>query len=494
MKMIKLYASHAPGKLRVCLKLIFVFVPALAMCFWGLACTQGADRGVLAVSESNLYPNGSVFTVDIFGDKKRQPRIPAASRDPNHASYDVAVLEFKDDGTYADRSQIKVAVEWIDSIRQYNSNGAIVVLFIHGWHHSSIWNSPTDGDSHFQSFRLLLASLALREAERSWPNGAGGRRVMGIYVGWNGDPRYSILKMIPGLTNLTFWGRYDTAERIGAGEDLRNAIQAITSRTKASIPYGGPGQLILIGHSMGGLMLESALLALIKVANGDMLQSLPEEPANPISIRIGADRVIFPDAVITLNSAADSQIARRIKSTLAKRNVSKQASGVGVKYNPPLAIAVTSTADEATGVWWPRAKPGRSTVGHDATLFTHTLTSDTTTASYKPRLDMLDFGQNYHLLRYPEPSFSATPTMVVDLPVRERKGINDWPEHRRYRLKPKGENYQPELFWNFQVSPELISDHNDIFNSRSGSMILALIQMSGAVASLAQDWDDGFEQ
>lgn len=473
---------------------VFLIVAAVALCFWSLACDRDPYGRAPMKSKSNLYPNGSVFTVDILENKQEQERIPRAIRPPRDLSFDVAVLEFNDDGKYVEQSQLEAVEDWIGSVRRNNDNpnGAIVVLFIHGWHHSAVWNSPTDGDSHFQSFRLLLASLALREAER-----ALSRRVVGIYVGWNGDPKHSpfnLIKWIPGLTKLTFWNRYDTAERIGAGEDLRNAIQTITSRTKEPIYDGGNGQLILAGHSMGGLMLESALLALIEDASTEMLQRLPGEPTNPIAIRIDTDRILFPDAVISLNSAADSQISRRIKSVLAERKVNKEASGAAIRYNPPLAVAVTSTADEATGDWWPRAKPGRRTVGHDASLFTHTVTSDAETRLCIARGDTHDYGQNFHCLRYPEPKSAATPTMVVDLPVREREGLDDWPEHRRYRLHPMGDINEPELFWNFQVPPELIGDHNDIFNSRAASMILALIQMSGAVASLAQDWDDSFEE
>jgi len=470
---------------------IFHFACALALGFSGVACTQEGNGGKPMVTESSLYPNDSVFTVDIAGNKQGQSRIPAASREPNHQSFDVAVLEFKDDGTYVDQSQLEEAERWIHHVRENNLNGAVVVLFIHGWHHNAIWNSPTDGDSHFQSFRLLLASLALREAERYWANNAG-RRVVGIYVGWNGDPRKSLIKEIPGVTNLTFWDRYDTAERIGAGEGLRGAIQAITSRTKESIHDGGPGQLILVGHSMGGLMLESALLTLIEDEGGEMLQNLSEDSASPVAIRIDGNRILFPDAVISLNSAADSQIAKRIKTILGERKVNKEARSGRVQYSPPLAVAITPTADEATGVWWPRGKRGQ-TVGHDESLFTHTVAIEATTTTCQPR-DSIDMGQNFHCLRHPEPSLAATPTMVVDLPVRERNGLDDWPEHRRYRIEPIGNIDEPELFWNFQVSPELIGDHNDIFNSRSASMILALIQMSGAVASLAEDWEDSFEE
>lgn len=89
---------------------------------------------------------------------------------------------------------------------------------------------------------------------------------------------------------------------------------------------------------------------------------------------------------------------------------------------------------------------------------------------------------------------SATPSIGIDLPGRERKGLDDKNvEHTRYELAPVGATDKPHLMWVFQVPPEVIPDHNDIFNSRARELILALIQISGAVASLARDWADSFE-
>ena len=166
-----------------------------------------------------------------------------------------------------------------------------------------------------------------------------------------------------------------------------------------------------------------------------------------------------------------------------------------VQYDPPLIVSVTSVADKATGKIWPMAKPGRRTVGHDATLFTHSVSFSTEGVCCDPRDNPKnnDWGQNFHCLRPPEPPVALTPKMIVDLPLRDREGERDWPEHGRFSLNPIGSFDKSEIFWNFQVPPELISNHNDIFNSRSASMILALIQMSGAVASLAENWQDSFE-
>ena len=65
--------------------------------------------------------------------------------------------------------------------------------------------------------------------------------------------------------------------------------------------------------------------------------------------------------------------------------------------------------------------------------------------------------------------------------------------HDRYTITPRVSPDERRLMWVFQVPGEIIGDHNDIFNSRARSLTLALIQISGAVASLAEDWAHSFE-
>ena len=442
------------------------------------------------MSPADPLSGGSVFTVDIADDRLEEPRIAPQLRPANDQSFDVAVIEFEDDGTFTDPSQLQAATAWIAEVREHNHNGAIVVLFIHGWHHNASWNGPDKGDSHFRAFRRLLASLALRESERYY-GADGGRRVVGLYIGWNGDPD-SWWSRLPLVTHSSFWDRYETAERIGAGDDIREALRQITKKAKDSTVGGTVGQLVFTGHSMGGLILESAMLSLVDDRSGTLLAPTGAASSSPVQTSIRGP-VMFPDAVISLNSAADSEIWKKIKSKLTERGVNKTAAGRDVRYSPPLLVSMTSTADTDTRDWWPRAKRGRFTVGHDATLFTHRLVIENDEVTCDPRQHHIDRGQNFHCLRTPEPSIAATPAIAVDLPIRERKGIQDWPPHRRYRLVPLGSMNEAEIIWNFQVPPQLVKDHNDIFNSRSGSMILALIQISGAVASLAEDWDDTWE-
>jgi hypothetical protein len=60
-------------------------------------------------------------------------------------------------------------------------------------------------------------------------------------------------------------------------------------------------------------------------------------------------------------------------------------------------------------------------------------------------------------------------------------------------LKPRGGQEQSNLVWVFQVPPRISKDHSDIFNPRCSLLMLGLMQISGAVMSLAWDWKDNFE-
>src|SRR5437868_3968686 len=112
---------------------------------------------------------------------------------------------------------LTAATETITAART-NPNGAVVVCFVHGWHHSARWDFSDDsGDAHFAAFRVLR-SLTLRKAERYFTDPAsGGRRVVGVYIGRNGDPTCRWTNA-GALTHVSFWNRYRAAKQIGDGE------------------------------------------------------------------------------------------------------------------------------------------------------------------------------------------------------------------------------------------------------------------------------------
>lgn len=455
---------------------------------------------------SASYPEGSVFTVrSVFADPNRRHEVQPGRSDlpPNDPSFDLAVIQFKDEGQYLDSRQIDAAEDCIREARRSDANGAVVVLFIHGWHHGTHWArtpsvpaSQADGDEHFHAFRLVLESLALRETERYSPAGAGGRRVVGIYVGWNGDPESSWVSGVPVLTHSTFWNRYPVAQAIGSASPFREAVRRVVAATKEAkpVPAEQPeSPLVMIGHSMGALMLQSAFLALLEDARNPLVHRRAGA-AGPVELVQSGNRISLPDLVLSLNSAADSAIAKRTLQVLERQGIAKTAAAGAIRYSPPLLVSVTSTEDTDTKNMWRIAKGfSARTDGHDDALFTHGFVLEKEEVTCAPR-DFLDLGQNWHCLRTPEPAAAATPVIPIDLPAREREGVADTAvPHHRFRIEPLGDMSEPRLMWVFQVPPMLIKDHNDIFNSRARSLILGLVQVSGAVASVAEDWERSFE-
>ena len=424
-------------------------------------------------------------------------------RPPNDQSYDLAVLRFGDNGELIDPQELAAVENSITNARS-NPNGAVVVLFIHGWHHSADWNRGDDsGDDHFQKFRRVLSALMLREAERYFndPNG-GGRRLVGIYVGWNGDPLGSWMTKAGLLTHATFRNRYRVAQRIGDGDPLRDAIRAIVARTKGPL-YDGAGAprtdvpespLVLMGHSMGALMLESAFLALLKAPDEPLIHT-PSAPNSVVSVWRNGQRVSFPDVVIALNSAADSSILHEIRTQLEAQRLAKSVEAGGIKYAPPLLISATSEADNDTKVLWRAANLPwicRRTDGHDPTLMTHTFRLERSASSCPP-LGPLDFGQAWHCVRGKFDQPALTPSLAIDLPTRDRIGDESDLPFARYRLSPLGDRQRAETTWVFQLPEALVPDHNDIFNAKAREMMIGFMQISGAVMSLSQEWANTFE-
>ena len=290
---------------------------------------------------SSLFPQGAVFTV--LASPTPAVSLGRQDNDPNTQSFDLAVIEFNDDGSFVDQRQLDDAADCIVQARRSNDNGALVVVFIHGWHHDASWNWTTDvGDAHFKGFRKLLTMLTLREAERYTNAGEGiGRRVVGILLGWQGDPvwwPWSWLRRTRVSAHFSFKGRYDVAQTIGEREPIRETIRNIVSRTKEPRPHRPESPLVLSGHSMGALILESAFLALLKEPDKPLRRE--PSPRTGIETRWGGELVSFPDLLLALNSAADSAIAKGIIAKLEDTTdrLSKIACADGIRYAPPLQI------------------------------------------------------------------------------------------------------------------------------------------------------------
>lgn len=391
---------------------------------------------------------------------------------PDHevASFDLGILRFDDEGNPVVEDQLEQIVDTIERRQSESPSSAVIVVFYcHGWNHDASWN-----DENLSSVKNLLFSLALRELERS---GGGQRRVIGVYVGWAG-----LLYPNSPRQRLTFWSRYRAAGRIGRSEPFQRTVGTIISRTKE---LNSDSPVVLAGHSLGAMILESGLQSVLAPS------------------RKGESRVPsrFPDLVLLINPAAVAGISKKIRRhiqdrirDIPTRRIASQTTDV----RAPLFIMIASESDRVTQFYF-RAGTLRRTDGNTRRLHTHTFVHHRSPVTCRPRGNY-SFGQHWHALRIPWLEDGLL-TIDIDLPSDGDPLLDRGTNHQRYRLKQRrlrrrGDASQAEEspFWMFRLPRAICDGHNDIFNPRFASLLMALIQLSGATFSLASSPPDAFER
>ena len=190
-------------------------------------------------------------------------------------TYQLAVVEFDDQGRCYDRGQIEKVADRLDEMRERKED-VILLVFVHGWKHNA-----ESSDPNLVSFCDVLARTA--KHERDCADGAP-RPVMGVYVGWRGKSTYGIGDVV---ADTTFWGRQEAAHRVATGS-VRELFGRMRHYRNSRVKRGGPALLVVAGHSFGGMIVFSALA-----------QSLIESASAP------AGKVIpgFADLVVLANPA-----------------------------------------------------------------------------------------------------------------------------------------------------------------------------------------------
>ncbi len=150
---------------------------------------------------------------------------------PNEAKdlYELAVVEFDDQGLFRDRAQMDNALH---ALKRHERN-VDIIMFIHGWHHSAAADDP-----NLNNFQTLLHRLAARNSTR---------HIVGVYVGWRGDTLTT-----PVIQDLTFWDRKNTSIEVGRG-----AVYELIERLRLDGGRIDNSRLITIGHSFGASVLLS---------------------------------------------------------------------------------------------------------------------------------------------------------------------------------------------------------------------------------------------
>jgi hypothetical protein len=96
------------------------------------------------------------------------------------APYQLAIVEFDDQGRCYDRGQMDAVAQRLDALAPENAlqgQDVILVTFVHGWKHDA-----RSDDDNLSNFRLLLNRILDHEKRTTAP-GAEARPVLGVFVG-----------------------------------------------------------------------------------------------------------------------------------------------------------------------------------------------------------------------------------------------------------------------------------------------------------------------
>lgn len=243
--------------------------------------------------------------------------------------YSIAIVELDDQGVMWDVRQLEWMLAHLQGVVEAHPDGTIVEIFIHGWKQDAQWRQ--DGKGRLAQFRNDLESIAARTAAGGDFDSVPG--IVGIYIGWRGRSF-----TIPGLENTTFWNRRVAAHR-AASVDL---LEILIKVTQLAGSYKDV-KMVMMGHSMGGLILEKALTPAIVTST---LSKAASTEAVPIEI----------DLVVSANPATSALDAHRLIEFFKRNNAQLIMMDENGRIEPargPLIISLNSEADLVNRISFP---------------------------------------------------------------------------------------------------------------------------------------------
>ena len=357
--------------------------------------------------------------------------------------YQLAFIEFGEQGSYQDTTQLQNAIELIKG-----TSKPLVITYVHGWHHNA-------GSADVDKFSALLSRLSNAPLIRD-----NGFHVVGVFLGWRGE-----LDTVPVIRQLSFYNRKAAAERIASNFDCFDAIAAMSEAARKF--HGAGGQYtILLGHSFGGLIVERAVAHAINAemhGHADIDRSLPA------------------DLILTVNPASDSILTRQMIAALYSRKT---------ENSRPFLVSITSTGDSATGAIFPIGTslaattkafnevppPGSNTrleserrfytttPGHNELLINH-VTEKLPKTIPSTGLPALEMNLSHNL---------TGEVFTLDGP---KKTLELW------HIKQVGNVDVP--YWDVKVDPSIIKNHGDLWNERAEAMMAAIFRMTNPMLNRA---------
>lgn len=235
-------------------------------------------------------------------------------------TYQLAIVEFDDQGRCYCRQQMDDVADRVDAMRTGRED-AILLVFVHGWKHNAETNDP-----NLMSFCDVLARTAKHETDSA--TGAP-RPVMGVYVGWRGKSTYG---MGDAVADTTFWGRQEAGHRVATGS-VRELFGRLRHYRNSRLKDHGSALLVIAGHSFGGMIVFSALA-----------QSLIQSASTPVGKVIPG----FADLVLLVNPAIEGARYFPINDLVTSKRFADRTSA-----QLPIFVCVQAKNDQPIGTWFP---------------------------------------------------------------------------------------------------------------------------------------------
>ncbi len=240
--------------------------------------------------------------------------------------YSVAVVEFDDQGQPWDLRQLDAAIAEIRRLNRIGDDGIILYQFIHGWK-SNAAREKSSGQ-RLAWFEGRVAAVAEQSEAASRQDVATPRPVVGLYLGWRGRT-YSL----PVLIDASFWNRRVAAHRVAS-----TSLQEVLYRSVNAAREHPDAKCALLGHSMGGMILEETL--------GSALVSeilLAEYTAAPLPVRY--------DLIVSANASTAALHTKQLIDVFKRTDaglVLEDAAGRRRPASGPMLASITSVDDTVT--------------------------------------------------------------------------------------------------------------------------------------------------
>ncbi|MEX1311801.1 MAG: hypothetical protein AB1Z65_15350 [Candidatus Sulfomarinibacteraceae bacterium] len=340
--------------------------------------------------------------------------------------YAVAVVEFDDQGEPWDLAQLDAAVDVIRRLNAESEHGVILHQFIHGWKS----NASRDEDSgrRLAWFGEQVARMAGTSEASAIRTGEPARPVVGIYVGWRGRT-YSW----PILVDASFWNRRIAAHRVASMRLIE-----VLERTVRAAKENVDSKAFLLGHSMGGMVLEKTIGPIVMSAVIALSTS-------------GGSVPVSYDLIVSANPSTVALYTKQLIDVLKTSDVDlvlEDADGSRRPAAGPVMVSLTSEADVVTRVMVPVAMNINS-------IFVRFRDDRDGSEPSQRRLGVHTAGHLPYL-------HSHTVTVRDDEVV-----LNEIPG--RWNDTP---------FWVFRVPAEISADHGDISSPLLGRLLLDLMELN----------------